>query len=85
MREYKTYKKEIKYVSKTICDKCNNEIVSDSSFDRFECTIQRVTGEVFPEGGFTETESVDLCQDCSIYLFDLLKKEGINIHKEDDD
>lgn len=76
-------KKVIKEVEQVIrrfntCDKCGKEIKVDS-YDGFECKLEYKEGTRFPEGTDLEIKSVELCQDCTVDLLELLKNNGYNI------
>ena len=63
----------------TKCDKCGKKINTDP-YDAFECKFIRETGSNYPESGSGEKEMLDLCQDCSIKIVDLLKVNGYKVH-----
>ena len=67
----------------TLCDKCNNKIERESSFDVFECKLEQRTGEHYPEGGSGEKDKMDLCQKCAKDCIKLLTDNGYRIsHSE---
>jgi hypothetical protein len=68
------------------CDKCDKKI-NVEAFDVFKSNLTIETGSRWPDGsGCGDIESLDLCQECSIELTNLLKTNGYKIqHKEWDD
>jgi len=77
----KTFKKvqkttTVMEVESHICDLCKQPIVRGARFDASKCVVDMVTGNVFPEGDFTETTRFDVCVDCfEGKLMPLLQKE----------
>ena len=71
----------IKIIDKIFCDKCGEEIKLKNHFDAFNCCIELRTGEQYPEGGFVEIKTIDLCEDCAEALFRILGKHGYRIRK----
>lgn len=88
MKHYKTEKRT--YTSNThthtTCDKCGEDIDADREmFDIFEGegVFEFKLGEVYPEGGYYDKFSLDLCKTCSKDALKILKEHGFNIiHKE---
>ena len=74
--------KEVEVEDYIVCDKCDDKIVPDywNSFD-FDFTLR--TGKSYPEGGFGEEDSMQLCEDCAEQLVAFLKTEGYRILKKD--
>lgn len=84
--EVKKSKKILKEVEEIVsihylCDKCKNEILNDR-FDAFEFDFELRTGESFPEFGNGERYNVDINQHCTLDLIELMKKNGINVQKQ---
>ncbi len=49
----------------TSCDLCNERITDrDRNWSVNRVTIEKVAGDVYPEGGHTENTKFDLCCDC---------------------
>lgn len=67
----------------TECDRCKNKIQTDDCFDQFNCTVEEKTGEIFPSGGQTFLKTVDLCQNCSNWLFELLTLNNVRINNSE--
>lgn len=68
-----------------ICDKCLKEIETEGMFDGFNFSLEHVFGNVFPEGSFTTTQSMELCKECAEELIDKLKGMGYRINQKDAD
>lgn len=51
---------------KTLCDFCHRdvELVSGSSFDGTEITLEAKLGSIYPEGDYRQGWRVDCCSDC---------------------
>ena len=81
MKIYKKQTREIDFLGETICDKCMKPIERESSFDSFSATFEVTTGECYPEGCFTESQTADLCEDCANLAIDLLKNFGVRFNK----
>jgi ribosomal protein L37AE/L43A len=80
---HKDTKKVIKEVEEVIrsyntCDKCGKEIET-GSYDAFECKLEYKEGTRYPEGTDLEIKSVEVCQECTVDLLELLKNNGYNI------
>lgn len=84
MKIEETYTRQVTYVKDVLCDKCSTTIETDI-FERFECTLVREEGFVYPEGGDYVRESIDLCGACSRELFDRLAQEGYHISRKEID
>jgi hypothetical protein len=81
MKKYKQVSiKQERHVG-TICDKCNSEVKLDGCYDAFKAELHIVEGSVYPEGPFTTTNSMDLCQDCSEQLKSLLTSNGYKLNE----
>lgn len=66
-----------------ICDKCDKRIKKDSSWDVFNCEFVHKTGEVYPEGGSGEEQTMELCQDCAKEFITLLHTNGYRVNHSD--
>lgn len=70
---------------KTTCDKCGQEIIHEnfSIFDSewFEARF----GMCYPEGGAGTSYTMDLCENCSLEMINLLKNHGYKVDKFDYD
>jgi hypothetical protein len=72
-----------KVLVKTTCDMCGGEIKTNG-FDYDEVEISREHGSVYPEGGFTDTDFIDLCGKCfQEKLIPWLKSQGCEIQTKD--
>ena len=67
-----------------VCDKCGKRIERDVPFDAFNSSFIYETGDSFPEGRFTESQQLDLCQDCGIIAMNLLKENGFKFYEVND-
>lgn len=70
--------KDVVVESYCICDKCDERIKKDH-FDafEFELELEHKTGKIYGgDGGSVKTESIDLCQKCSVELIGMLKEKG---------
>lgn len=78
--------KEVEVVKENYleCDKCRNKIKT-KPFDGFSCELSVVTGDVYPEGNYTEEKTLDLCQECSDDLLILLQSSGYRINTIEND
>lgn len=66
-----------------ICDKCENRIEPENSFDLFESKFVYKTGEQYPEGGNDESFNLDLCQKCGLKAVDLLQINGFKMQMKE--
>ena len=74
-----------KVLVKTTCDMCNCEIKT-GGFDIDEVQISHEHGSVYPEGGFTETNLIDLCGKCfQEKLMPWLKSQGCEMQQKEND
>lgn len=85
----KETKKVIKEVEEIVhnyeqCDKSKQKI-KVSTFDAFECRLDINVGNRYPEGGNYVNTSMDLCQNCSQELIELLQINGYRLNEEDND
>lgn len=62
-----------------LCDKCNEKIKKEDSYDAFECEFIYKTGSSYPEGGSGEKQEMELCQKCAVELVALLKTNGYRV------
>lgn len=70
-----TYTEDVVY--RVTCDLCGNSIVEETYVIK-ETTIERRRGLNYPEGGNTETVSVDMCVPCfDSKLVPWLKSQGV--------
>ena len=70
---------------KTTCDICLCEI-KDKTFIRNDVEISHEHGDVFPEGGYTDTDFVDLCGKCfQEKLIPWLISQGCKIQTKETD
>ena len=65
--------------SYTLCDKCNEKIKKEDSYDAFECEFIHKTGSSYPEGGSGEKQEMELCQKCAVELVALLRTNGYRV------
>jgi hypothetical protein len=72
--------REVVVSSKTICDKCGEEIKTDS-YDAFESEFNYKTGSSYPDGGYSENLELELCQKCGMVAVELLKSTGFNFQE----
>lgn len=61
------------------CDKCQQRIKTDI-YDSFECSFKYQEGNIFPEGGYIDESTMDLCQECGEQLVEILKSLGYRIN-----
>lgn len=82
--ENKTIPESVKKVLvETTCDMCNKKI-DNGTFEVDEVEISHNHGSAFPEGGFTEEDSIDLCGECfQEKLIPWLKSQGCEIQTKD--
>lgn len=66
---------------KTTCDRCNNEIPSESSYDFREFDLSFAEGTSYPEGSGDKKgwEVEDLCNLCIDFLHGLLIESGFKV------
>lgn len=65
------------------CDKCGEKICS-KSYDAYdEDWFSARFGSSFPECSLGHEFNMDLCQDCTRELIDLLEDNGFHIRKEE--
>lgn len=86
MREYKIITKtlEQKELIKETCDKCQKEINIDS-FNAYNSNwFELITGTNYPGAYSPEKYKMDLCEDCSMDLIELLKANGFNVQYEEE-
>ena len=62
-----------------LCDKCNEKIEKEDSYDAFECEFIHKTGSSYPEGGSGEKQEMELCQKCAVELVALLRTNGYRV------
>jgi len=68
------------------CDKCNNEIPWEETYDLREFDLSFAEGSSYPDGGSKEGWEVeDLCNSCISWLKELLIENGVKITKTDVD
>ncbi len=84
MKHYGIKNIEHEFVAETTCDKCGEKITIDR-FDAFEFELKYKTGNIYPDSGWGEETTLDLCDDCSKKLLDLINEHGFktNIKKWD--
>lgn len=89
----KHYEEEIRkrsYVVKTTCDRCTKEVEEERptgynhprAGEINEFTLKSTIGENDPYDGSSgsgEDIDADFCFECRKWLFDLLKREGVNL------
>ena len=73
--------KEVEVITEsyTLCDKCNNKIKLQDSYDSFECEFIHKTGSAYPEGGSGEKQEMEICQKCAAELVTLLRENGYRV------
>lgn len=81
-KKREAFVKEIEYVDSVECDKCLKEI-DPQNFNTFKCRLKLEEGDIYPEGGYTDIKTVDLCEDCSSKLFEYLDSENYRINISD--
>jgi hypothetical protein len=69
----------------TLCDKCNEKIKKEDSYDDFKCEFVRQTGSSYPEGGSLEKQEMQMCQKCAVELVSLLRANGYRINESECD
>ena len=62
-----------------LCDKCNEEIEREDSYDAFICEFIHKTGMSYQEGGGGEKQEMELCQKCAVELVALLRQNGYRV------
>jgi len=63
-----------------VCDKCNLRISIDL-YETFESELKIKFGTDCPEGGDGDIKSMNLCQNCSLELLELLKNNNYRINE----
>lgn len=74
--------KEVEVEDYIICDKCGDKIEYDA-WSAFNFDFTLITGSSYPEGGFGEKQTMELCKYCAERLVNLLKTKGYRIRTED--
>ena len=64
------------------CDKCKTRIKT-GNFDSFECSFKYQEGTVYPEAGFIDQTTMELCQKCGQELVELLKSLGYRLNTKE--
>ena len=85
MKEYKIITKTVeqKEVIKETCDKCEQQIKS-YAFDNYNSEwFEFSVGACYPESTNGVKYFMDLCEECSIKLTQLLKQNGFNIQEKE--
>jgi hypothetical protein len=62
-----------------LCDKCNEKIKKEDSYDDFECEFIHKTGSSYPDGGSGEKQEMELCKKCAVELVALLRTNGYRV------
>lgn len=74
---------EVTIESYSLCDKCNEKIITEDNYDSFECEFIHKTGSSYPEGGSGEKQEMELCQKCAVELVVLLRENGYRVSDSD--
>ncbi len=73
----------VKQLDSLICDKCDQEI-DETAYSAYDADwFELREGSSFPEGGSGTSIVMELCQECSEDLVDLLHKNGYKTRKEE--
>lgn len=74
--------KEIEVIieSYNLCDKCN-ERITKGYYDAFSFELEYVTGDTYPDGSDTKTQTIELCKTCAEDCMKLLKENGYRINE----
>jgi hypothetical protein len=83
MKEYKTKSVLKTYVSRVLCDKCNNKVDTGDTYDVFDFELSLRTGEQYPDCGFGDKLEIHLCKTCAKKLFQELKENGYRINESE--
>lgn len=79
-----TIKKE--RILERICDKCNKPIPELTQFEVRDIEIEYTTGYAYPDNGAYDGWRVeDLCDECVVWLRNLLESNGVRITKVETD
>ena len=70
-------------VGQSICDKCDNPIEDDQGYNLYDFEMYIETGEMYPEGGYGEKLSLELCKKCSQEAFSILNSNGFKVQVTD--
>jgi len=68
--------------SYTLCDKCGEKVKCDYG-DAFDFTFEHKTGSAYSDGGYGETEELDLCPSCAKDAVKLLTDNGFRVTKKE--
>jgi len=75
---------ELKNIEKhthSTCDKCGKEIKKETYNAYNEDWFEIKEGHIYPEGGCFSGYKMELCEDCSHELVEILKFNGFNIQE----
>ena len=68
---------------KVTCDLCGNDIIEDQ-YKVDEVQVKHRTGDEYPEGGYGDEVSVDMCGDCfDKKLLPWLREQGVEPKPEE--